>query len=191
MTSLADAFDRVETWTEAEYLSLPGDGPRIELIDGSLVVSPVANRPHQRVVSHLDRVLSDAAPAPLEVLGDINVRVGALRLVRPDIVVFRDPGGDEAIIDARHVELVAEVTSPSNAGIDRLLKPQLYAAAGIRRYLRVDLAGSPSGAPGAVLHRLEGGAYREATVAEPGAQITLDAPFPVTIDLAALVRRPR
>lgn len=147
MTSYADALERVQTWTEAEFLSLPEDGPRIELVDGALVVSPMASRSHQRVVSYVNRELERAAPPHLEVLSDINVRVGPMRLLRPDIVVLEEPGGDQAILDAAHLTLAGEVTSPSNSGIDRLLKPQLYAAAGVPFYLRIDLAESVGGPP--------------------------------------------
>lgn len=190
MTSYADAFEHVETWTEAEFLSLPPDGPRIELIDGTLVVSPLATRPHQRVVAYACAQLSRAAPRPLEVLSDINVRVAPVRLLRPDLVVLTEPGGADDILDAAHITLAGEVTSPSNSGMDRLLKPQLYAAAGIAYYLRIDLAESVSGAPGAVLQKLDDGSYREIATAAPGEVLVTTEPFPVELDLAAAAQRP-
>lgn len=191
MTSYAEAFEHVETWSEAEFLALPPDGPRIELIDGTLVVSPLASRPHQRVVGNLVIELGRAAPAAFDVLSDINVRVAPMRLLRPDLVVLVEPGGDQDIVDASHILLVGEVTSPSNSGVDRLLKPQLYAAAGIAYYLRVELAEAVSGAPGAVLYRLDDGRYREIATAAPGGVLVMTEPFAVELDLGALARRVR
>lgn len=189
MTSYAAPFEHVERWTEAEFLALPPDGPRIELVDGSLVVNPVASRSHQRVVLGVVFALQSVSDASVTVLSDINVRVAPMRLLRPDIVVLDEPGGDLDILDAAHVTLVGEVTSPSNSGMDRLLKPQLYAAAGIGHYLRVDLAESVSGAPAAVLYGLDGGHYREIATAAPGEVLAMTEPFAVELDLAALARR--
>lgn len=68
----------------------------------------------------------------------------------PDIVVLNQTGLDAAIFDPDVVALVVEVTSPSNAWADRLVKPDAYARAGIPHYLRVDLdrGGKELGATG-------------------------------------------
>lgn len=191
MTSYAEAFDRVETWTEADLLDLPDDGRRLELFDGSLVVRALASRLHQRLGFRVAIELDAAAPSHLEVHGDINVRVRPTTIFRPDLVITDNPGGDERVVDAANVVLVGEITSPSNSGIDRFVKPQSYAAAGIAYYLRIDLAEAVSGAPAAVLHRLDEGHYRQIATAAPGEILTVTEPFAVDLDLAALARRTR
>ncbi len=56
----------------------------------------------------------------------------------PDIVVLNEPGLDAVIFEPDPVALVVEVTSPSNAWVDRLVKPDAYANAGIPYFLRID-----------------------------------------------------
>lgn len=64
--------------------------------------------------------------------------------------------------------------------MDRVFKPQLYAQAGIERYLRVELEEQ---APVGHLGFLDGETYQQVA---HGAVIELDRPFPVTLDLPAL-----
>jgi len=187
----ADVSEHVGPWTEADYQALRETANRIELVDGALVVSPIANRPHQRLALRLAFALDESAPSHLEVHGELNVRLGRDRILIPDLVVADNPGGTETFVDASHVVLVAEITSPSNAGIDRLLKPQLYAAAGIPHFLRIDLADAADAAPAAVAYRLRGERYEEVRRVEPGQILSLTEPFAAELDLADLAARTR
>lgn len=60
---------------EQDYPALPADRRRIELLDGSLLVSPSAGGRHQRLSSQLWRAVGVALPEGLEALEAINVRV--------------------------------------------------------------------------------------------------------------------
>lgn len=81
----------------------------------------------------------------------------------------------------------AEVVSPSTVAADRLLKPQLYAAAGVAWYVRLELT-SPV-PPEAIAYRLAGGAYVEHGRARPGQVLRLGTPVPAQLDPGTLLRR--
>lgn len=180
-------LDHPGPWTEEEFLALPEDR-RIELLDGGLLVSPNARRGHQRLSSQLWATLGAAAPAGIEVLEAINVRIGPGRILIPDLAVVTDPGADDLVADASAVVLVVEIVSPGSVRTDRAVKPQLYAAAGIPVYLRIEFgADGPSG----VLLELAGAGYREVARRQPGEPLVLTRPFPVELDLAALAVRTR
>ena len=76
----------------------------------------------------------------------------------------------------------------SNAGTDRLLKPQLYAAAGIGWYLRVE---QPQDSVELHLQRLDGDHYVPCVVASPGQALASEEPFPFRIEVTSLLRRRR
>src|SRR6266536_3781722 len=137
MTSVA--LDHAGPWTEADYLALPETRQRIELLDGSLLVTPAPSSDHQQLARRLANLLEAAAPAELEVVEAVNVRVAPSKLLIPDLLVTRRLEAT-AVYPAEDVLLVAEVVSPSTTTADRMIKPQLYAAAGIPWFLRVELA---------------------------------------------------
>lgn len=110
-------------WTEQDWLALPERMGRVELLDGTLLVSPYPAAPHQRMVRNLADALEASAPERFEVFEGLNVRVGVGRILIPDIVVLTPPGLDETILDPEPVQLVVEVASPSNAWADRVTKP--------------------------------------------------------------------
>lgn len=184
----ADVLEHVGPWTEQDYFALPADRRRIELLDGSLLVSPSAGYRHQWLSSQLWFALSAAAPAGFEVLEAINVRVGPGRILIPDLAVVTTPGADRTVADPADVVLVVEITSPGNAVVDRVLKPQLYAQAGIPSYLLIELGAE---APTAVVFRLRRGRYVPARRVGPGERLRLDEPFGVDVDLAALATATR
>jgi len=126
-----DLFDHVGPWTEEDFLDLPEDR-RVELLDGELLVSPAARHPHQRLSFRLAAVLDAVAPAGFEVLEAVNVRVAPGRILIPDIAVITSPGADVTVSEAAEVAMVVEIVSRGSVVTDRAVKPQLYAAAGIR-----------------------------------------------------------
>ncbi|MEJ2870778.1 Uma2 family endonuclease [Actinomycetospora sp. OC33-EN08] len=173
-------LDRSEPWTERDWLELPEKSP-VELVDGALVMSPRGSNQHQRLAYRSFAALDAAAAPQWSVVGEPTVRVGRNRLLMPDVGVMRH-GLDPATVvnEAADVVLVVEVVSPGNAAHDRILKPHLYAEAGIRWYLRIEQDG-----PVGHLHELVDGAYREVAT---GPVVELTEPFPAILDLPHLAR---
>ncbi|MGH3693782.1 MAG: Uma2 family endonuclease [Pseudonocardiaceae bacterium] len=176
-------------WSEQEWAALPESMGRVELLDGALVVSPFPAVPHQRLVRNLARALEAAAPAGLEVFEGLNIRVGRDRIMIPDIVVLNEPGLDTVIVEPGAVALVVEVTSPSNAWVDRLVKPEAYARAGIPYFLRVDLDRADTEL-GAISYSLARDGFVVSAQAIRG-RLTLAEPFHADLDLAALATATR
>lgn len=183
-----DLLDHVGPWTEADYLALPEDRRRIELLDGGLLMSPAAGGRHQRLSSQLWHALGRAAPDWLEVLEAVNVRVAPGRILIPDLVVVTNPGLDLTVWEPTEVAMVVEIVSPGSIAADRAIKPQLYAAAGIDHYLRIEL-GKPG--PSSVAYQSRHGHYVEVVSSGSGGPMRLTEPFPVDLDLAELAAATR
>lgn len=176
-------------WTEQEYLALGEMPNKCELIDGAVTVSPRPSMRHQDIALLLAMQLHPPArKAGLRVLPEINLRLGAGRIVEPDLVLAdTDARGD--VLESGDVWMVVEIVSPSNAATDRVLKPHLYAAAGIRRYLRIE---QPEGSGVELhLHSLVGDTYGPAVIAGPGETMRLaltgaigDSLAPFEVELA-------
>ncbi|MFP5348040.1 MAG: Uma2 family endonuclease [Actinomycetes bacterium] len=171
-------------WTEADYLSLPDEWRRVELLDGALLVNPSPTTRHQRLSSRLWLVLESRRPAGMEILEAVNVRVAPERILIPDLVAVRASEEDQKVLDAADVALAVEIVSPGSVAADRAIKPQLYAAAGIPTYVRIELS---TRVPVAATFHLEGGRYVPAPEAAVGSVLRLTRPFAAEVDLAALL----
>jgi Uma2 family endonuclease len=178
------AFEHGTPWTEEEFFGIGETSDRVELLDGGLVVTPSPNKDHQTISRRLANLLEPPADAVgLEVYEAINLRLRPGRIPIPDLVMTR-PGDDDLVVDAHLVVLVVEITSPSNAMMDRFLKLQSYAEARIPWYLLIE--------PDPVtlkLFRLDGAEYVLDAKATEGETLMLTEPIRVEIDPAALVRR--
>jgi Uma2 family endonuclease len=128
-------------YTFSDLEAMPEDGQRYELIDGGLHVTPAAVPRHQVAAGRLRTLLAAGLPREFEAVEAIDIACGADTCLQPDGVVLPSKlaYSSQRPVPAAHVLLVAEVVSPSSVRMDRVLKPQMYAEAGVPNYLLIDL----------------------------------------------------
>ena len=132
------------TWTYEDYLRLPNDGRRYEIVEGVLYVSPVPRYLHQFIAGAIfallwnhvrEQRLGVVLPAPFEV--HLSERS---KPIQPDVTFIR--GKNQPPIDAVAFEgapdLVVEVLSPSSLHQDRIAKFAACEQAGVPEYWIVD-----------------------------------------------------
>jgi len=130
-------------FTYEDYVELPDDGRRYEILDGELEVSPAPVPRHQGVSRNLlfilhghvqERRLGSVYSAPIDVI------LAPATVVQPDLVYVAS--GRESIITERAIEgppdLVIEILSSWSVGRDRGKKAKLYARFAIRHYWIAD-----------------------------------------------------
>jgi Uma2 family endonuclease len=183
--SVASLEPHFGPWTEQEYLALGETTQRIELLDGNLIVSPAPSKRHQTISLRLANAIDAAAgPSGLAVFEAVNVRLRPERIKIPDLVVA-DTDDEGAVVEADEVRLICEIVSPTSAAQDRLIKMQLYAAAGIPWYLLVEQDGRTLTLR---LFRLDGDHYLEHAVAKSGEPLQITEPIRLTLDPATLLK---
>lgn len=146
--------------TYHDYLLLPEDSNRYEIIDGDLFMTPSPATRHQRISRRLlvcldrfvqERRLGEVFDAPIDVLlSDTDVVVPDLVFVsreRTKIVTEKNIKGAP--------DLLIEILSPSTAGRDRDIKMKRYAKFKVPEYWIVD-----PDACSVEIFRLGAGGYR-------------------------------
>jgi len=173
-----------EVWTVDDLLDLP-EGPKYEILDGGLFVSPMADPWHHRIADRIMILLDQAAPPGWMAIREIGVAVPNGYL-GPDVAVLR-PGApmDALATDPSFVALVIEVESKHSRRYDRFVKPPLYAEAGVESYWRVERT-----AEGPIVHLHQngpGGFVLEHTVKTDETYVET-VPFEVVLEPATWMR---
>ncbi len=151
-------------WTYDDYVSLPDDGKRYEVVEGVLYMTPAPNIRHQEVILCIAMHLYQNVHQPglgMVLFAPVDVELAPNTVVQPDVLVVLN-SSREILTVSRIVgapDLVVEVSSPSTATHDRRGKMDAYARAGVSEYWIVDPA-----AESVDLFHLEGAAYESAGV---------------------------
>jgi len=186
--------DHAGPWTIEDVEALPDDGnhTRYELLTpGVLTVTPALDGSvHQRASRRLANLLDAAVRAaqkPYEVLAVINLEFPGGRLAAPDLVVIDQAATatDAPRCPSASVLLAVEIVSPHTQPQDRIIKPQLYAEGGIEHYWRLELEDQPH----LIASKLRNGRYRQTLTARGGEAATIEEPYRMQLDPAALARQ--
>ncbi|MEU8764434.1 Uma2 family endonuclease [Streptomyces sp. NPDC048659] len=156
-------------------------GWRVELIEGEIKVVPPANGQHEEIVTEVvEQVVRGRNDRSLRSYTGIGLHLPDDSRVIPDLVLA--PKGSFADKQEWHptdpVLLVAEVTSPSTAGRDRVEKIRGYANADIPVYLLIDR----EAAQVVVCWEPSVDAYRHTSSHQLGAVVSLPEPLGFDLD---------
>ncbi|TDC37261.1 Uma2 family endonuclease [Micromonospora sp. 15K316] len=175
-----------EPWTAQLALDLLPEtsGPKVEVLSGSVIVTPRAGYDHQNVELDLAYLLKRAARrAGLWLYHEVNIVAGD-DLFIPDIAVLDAPGGGRTTMTIDHAVLLGEIVSPGNRRKDVIDRAREYAAAGVPFFLRVDLRNR---VPSMALFELAEGEYRPVAAAAAGSTFQMRQPFAFSVDPADLL----
>lgn len=131
-------------WSYADYVKLPDDGRRYEIIQGVLYVAAAPSFGHQYTVGEIFaalRIYVGEHGLGLVLVAPFEVRLsGVARVVQPDVLFI--PTAHVPRSDAARFTgvpgLIVEVLSYSTARTDKVIKFDAYERAGVREYWLVD-----------------------------------------------------
>jgi Uma2 family endonuclease len=128
-------------WTYDDFLRLPDDGRRYEIIEGVLYVTNAPSYENQFTVTELVRQLANfvierglgvVLAAPFEV----HLPGGIAKPVQPDVLYIaaeHQPRPGDQIFEGAP-DLIVEVLSPGSVRVDQIIKFGVYEQARVREY---------------------------------------------------------
>lgn len=133
------AQNRRTILTYDDYLCLPDDRNRYEILEGELAVTPAPNLNHQDISRNLEFILfSHIKKKSLGKIYDapVDVILSDNNIVQPDIVFISNESTH--MLTKRGVEgapdLVIEISSPTTQKYDKIIKFQIYARFSVKYY---------------------------------------------------------
>ncbi|MER7580381.1 Uma2 family endonuclease [Kitasatospora sp. NPDC097691] len=177
---------RAEGWFADDLDHLPQAPRHTELIDGALVFMMSPQRWwHGDVVTDLVYTLRRQLPEGHRVGREMTIKLDKRNRPEPDVLVVKaafDPDRTQFAPD--EVALVIEVVSSESADRDRTVKVRKYAEAAIPHYWIVE---DEAGRPVVHVYELDGATSAYAPAGIFRGALERPVPFPVVIDLDALV----
>ncbi len=132
-----------KSYTYRDYLELPEDGIRYEIINGDLVMTPSPVTIHQRVSAKIEfelrkyidlRKIGEVFDAPFDVVLSDEI------VLQPDIFFISNE--QSKIITENNIsgapDLIIEILSPSTGYYDLVEKKEIYEKFGVKEYWIVD-----------------------------------------------------
>jgi Uma2 family endonuclease len=162
-----------------DVLDVPDDAPRVELVDGVMLVVPSPAVDHQDIGNLLWAWLRANAPAEFRAATAVGVQIDDRNSREPDVVLLRRPVENTHFFSPDQIVIAVEIVSPGTRKRDRLQKPAEYADAGIPYYWRVE-----QNPVHVYAYGLRDGAY--ALLADSDTMLKLDEPFPISLPIQAI-----
>lgn len=163
-------------------------GYQVEIINGSVVVSPRGNIRHADINYFLhDAFVDIARKNGWRLWHELTVHLESNRdRIEPDLVIAAPdaPRFGDGEVFGRGVLLVAEVTSRGNAARDRFGKPRSYALSGVPLYLLVDPVEEPASVT--LFSDPDEEGYQTIDRVISGEKLRLPEPFDMALDTAML-----
>jgi Uma2 family endonuclease len=129
--------------TYHDYMLLPDDGKRYEIIEGDLCLTPAPVTRHQIIVGRLIHLLLsylETHPVGTVLTAPCDVLLSDTDIVQPDVLYVRN--NSKAHVTEQNVQgppdVVVEILSPRTAARDRDLKRKRYERFGVQEYWLVD-----------------------------------------------------
>lgn len=129
--------------TYEDYVQLPNDGKRYEILGGELSVTPARSTKHQVASANLFKLVSrytDDNKLGRLLYAPIDLILESTSILQPDLVFIAN--ARQSIITERAIEgvpdLVVEILSPATTRTDRITKAQIYARHKVPAYWIVD-----------------------------------------------------
>ncbi len=184
-------FLHSKSFTYDDYLLLPEDSPRCELIEGEFLMAPAPTVTHQTLLGRLFATIFNflaTSPIGTVLFAPTDVVLSETTVVQPDLLFVAREHQDRIAEDGVHgpPDLVIEILSTGSRHRDEVTKPRLYAQYGIPEYWIVDPFRET-----VRVYRLEGGAHRKVAElsAATGDRLTSALLPGLTIELVGLFVR--
>ncbi len=139
---IGEILDRFKGYNYDDYLNIPEDGKRYEIIDGELYLLPTPNLDHQSILGNLFGAIASFREEQKYgkiFLSPLDVVFSNINIIQPDLIfVSKENFGILTPENIRGTpDLVIEILSPKTEIRDRTIKFNAYSKFGVLEYWMV------------------------------------------------------